>query len=303
MDARGTYERSKQAVTLYAEWPLRIVFASIFMYHGLAKITGDMGAFADGVGLSLGLAWLVAIMEVAAGLFVFIGGFSFPYHTVFTRLGATAAIPVMIGAIAKMHWPRWSFTPADGFPLGGMEFQVTLILVSLYFLASTGRIREHAPPKPMPKDADGDTRARVWMRNLPGGAHWFLRIAVAAVFIFHGFTKFGTLDDFAAMMGLTVAGSFVVALAECTAGILILAGGAQTDYADGASRLGGLLILPVMLGAIIKVHGGRWSFTPADGFPMGGAEFQTLLLMIGLFFVLRGRPAYGPIAHPRATGA
>lgn len=302
MDARATYERSKQAVTLYAEWPMRIVFAAIFLFHGISKMAGGMG-FAQPLGLSEGMAWLVAVLEVMAGAFVFIGGFTFPTHAWFTRIGAAAAIPVMVGAIAKVHWPRWSFTPAEGFPLGGMEFQVTLILVALYFLASSGRIRENMPPKTMPVAPDGDTRVRVWLRNLPGGAHWFLRIAVAAVFLYHGFTKFGTLDDFAAMMGLTVAGSFVVALAECTAGILILAGGAQTDYADGASRLGGLLILPVMLGAIIKVHGGRWSFTPADGFPMGGAEFQTLLLMIGLFFVLRGRPAYGPIAHPRATGA
>jgi hypothetical protein len=33
-----------------------------------------------------------------------------------------------------VHWGRWNFTPAEGFPMGGMEFQVVLLLAAFYFL-------------------------------------------------------------------------------------------------------------------------------------------------------------------------
>ncbi len=31
-------------------------------------------------------------------------------------------------------WPQWSFVPSESHPMGGMEFQVLLLLTSLYFL-------------------------------------------------------------------------------------------------------------------------------------------------------------------------
>jgi len=40
----------------------------------------------------------------------------------------------LLGAIFMVHWGRWNFTPAEGFPMGGMEFQVVLLLMALYFL-------------------------------------------------------------------------------------------------------------------------------------------------------------------------
>jgi putative oxidoreductase len=43
-------------------------------------------------------------------------------------------VPVLLGAIVMVHWPRWSFTPAEGFPMGGMEFQVVLLFTALFFL-------------------------------------------------------------------------------------------------------------------------------------------------------------------------
>jgi len=43
----------------------------------------------------------------------------------------------MIGAITLVHWGRWNFVPTESHPMGGMEFQVTLILLMLY-LAITG---------------------------------------------------------------------------------------------------------------------------------------------------------------------
>ena len=116
-------------------------------------------------------------------------------------------------------------------------------------------------------------------------AHWAPRIALASVFLFHGLTKFPNLGGMAEMMGLPVAVFALVALAEAAGGALILVGAFTKDI---VTRLGGLLLIPPMLGAISMVHWGRWSFTPAEGFPMGGMEFQVTLLLLSVYFVLRG---------------
>ena len=73
----------------------------------------------------------VTFAEVAAGLGILIGGLR---SELITRLAAVAMIPVLLGAIILVHGPRWSFTPAEGFPMGGMEFQVVLLLGAVYFL-------------------------------------------------------------------------------------------------------------------------------------------------------------------------
>jgi putative oxidoreductase len=49
-------------------------------------------------------------------------------------------IPVMLGAIAMVHWGQWSFVANDVYPMGGSEFQVTLILVSLYLVLKGNRV-------------------------------------------------------------------------------------------------------------------------------------------------------------------
>ena len=60
---------------------------------------------------------------------------------------------------------------------------------------------------------------------------------------------------------------------------------------DLVTRLGGLAIVPVMLGAIIMVHSGQWSFVPSETHPMGGMEFQVVLTLIALYFVIKGNRA------------
>ncbi len=124
--------------------------------------------------------------------------------------------------------------------------------------------------------------------NLAQQAHWLPRIALASVFLYHGLTKFAGLSAQAAMMGLPVAVLALVALAETAGGALIVLGAFTKDI---VTRIGGLLILPPMLGAIMMVHWGRWSFTPADGYPMGGMEFQVTLVLVAVFFILRGNKA------------
>jgi len=121
---------SLNALRPQAHWLLRIAFATVFLFHGAGKVASVSG-FAEMMNLSLPVAWLVTFAEVAAGIGLIVGAFG---REIITRLAAMAGVPVLIGAIAMVHWPRWSFTPADGFPVGGMEFQVVLLLIALYFL-------------------------------------------------------------------------------------------------------------------------------------------------------------------------
>ena len=113
-----------------AHWLLRVALASVFLFHGVGKLV-DVGGFAQMAGLPFAVAALVTFAEIAAGVGIIVGGFT---NAMITRLSALAIIPVMLGAIGMVHWPRWSFTPAEGFPMGGMEFQVVLTLIALYFL-------------------------------------------------------------------------------------------------------------------------------------------------------------------------
>jgi putative oxidoreductase len=122
-----------------AHWLLRLALASVFLYHGFGKVANVAG-FAEMMGLPVPVAALVTFAEVAGGLGILIGGFGKEF---ITRLAAVAMIPVLLGAIVMVHAPRWSFVPAEGFPMGGMEFQVVLILIATYFLIVGNA--QHAP--------------------------------------------------------------------------------------------------------------------------------------------------------------
>ena len=113
-----------------AHWLLRVGLASVFLYHGLGKLP-SIGGFAETMSLPYAVAALVTFAEIAAGIGILVGGFG---RELITRLASIAMIPVLIGAIVLVHGPRWSFTPAEGFPMGGMEFQVVLLLGAIYFL-------------------------------------------------------------------------------------------------------------------------------------------------------------------------
>ena len=113
-----------------AHWLLRISFASVFIFHGAGK-AANLGGFAQMTGMPTAVAALVTFAELAAGIGIIVGAFK---SDLITRLSGLAAAPVMLGAIFMVHWGRWNFTPAEGFPMGGMEFQVVLLLMALYFL-------------------------------------------------------------------------------------------------------------------------------------------------------------------------
>ena len=127
---------------------------------------------------------------------------------------------------------------------------------------------------------------------LAAAADWALRAAFAGVFVFHGVSKFMNLEGGAQMMGQPVLIWALVAFAELAGGVGLLAGRAiPGSIGDAVTRLSGAAVVPVMLGAIALVHWGRWNFAPSESHPMGGMEFQVVLLAIGLFYALRGNRA------------
>ena len=109
----------------HVHWGMRLSLAATFLYHGLGKWPPE--AFAESFGMSLLVVWAVIIVEVIAGLALIIGAFG---KDMLTRLGGLIVIVIMIGAIVLVHG-------ANGWNVmnGGMEFQVLMLAVGLYFAA------------------------------------------------------------------------------------------------------------------------------------------------------------------------
>ncbi len=114
----------------HAHWLLRIGLASVFVFHGIGKVMA-FGGFSEMMGLPTAVAALVPLAELAGGVGIIVGAFT---NDLITRLAGLAMAPIVLGAIFMVHWGRWNFTPAEGFPMGGMEFQVVLLLAAFYFL-------------------------------------------------------------------------------------------------------------------------------------------------------------------------
>ena len=130
------------------------------------------------------------------------------------------------------------------------------------------------------------------MKVLNSNAHWLLRIALASVFVYHGLLKFANLEAFAQMLPISLFEVVLVAAAEAGGGLLVLVGGlGASRLHDLATRIGAALNIPVMIGAIWLVHWGRWNFVPTESHPMGGFQFQAVLILIMLFLVITGNGA------------
>lgn len=127
------------------------------------------------------------------------------------------------------------------------------------------------------------------MKFITSNAHWLLRIALASVLVFHGALKLANLEGFAQMLPISYLQVVLVALAETGGGLLVLVGGFRDDaISDLATRIGAALNIPVLIGAIAIVHWGQWNFVPSETHPMGGFEFQAVLLLLVLYFVVTG---------------
>ena len=114
----------------YAHWLPRLIIASIFIYYGVDKFMGGgIAEFSAATGLPEAVALLVALAEIAAGTLVLVGAFA---GSLVTRLGALCVVPVMLGAILMVHWGQWHMMPTATHPMGGMGFQVGLLLLATY---------------------------------------------------------------------------------------------------------------------------------------------------------------------------
>ena len=118
-----------------------------------------------------------------------------------------------------------------------------------------------------------------FLEKLSPYVHWGLRLSLAATFLYHGFGKLPP-DQFAQMIGGSMAVAWAVALTELAAGILLLVGAFSKEV---LTRIGGLLVMVIMIGAIVLVHAKNgWNAME------GGMEFQVLMLATGLYFAARG---------------
>lgn len=126
--------KTLNAVAPHAHWLLRSALAGVFVYHGALKFM-NLEGFAQMLPISFTETVFVALAEVVGGGLVLLGGFGKDaLSDLATRSGAAMQVPVMLGAITLVHWGRWNFVPTENFPMGGMEFQVTLLLVALYLV-------------------------------------------------------------------------------------------------------------------------------------------------------------------------
>ncbi len=85
------------------------------------------------------------------------------------------------------------------------------------------------------------------------------------------------------MMGMPAAMVWMLALAELAAGVMLIAGAFGKEI---LTRVGALIVIVVMIGAIGLVHA-------KNGFNVmnGGMEFQILMLMSGLYLAAKGNDA------------
>ena len=136
---------------------------------------------------------------------------------------------------------------------------------------------------------------------LSNNAHWLLRIGIVSVFLFHGVLKFSNLEGFATMLPISYLQVVFVALANVGSVLLILGGFGKDLWSDLATRIGAAFNIPVMIGAISLVHWGRWNFVATEAHPMGGMEFQALLVLVMLYFVITGNKGVGSAEPQTAT--
>ena len=119
-----------------------------------------------------------------------------------------------------------------------------------------------------------------FLSSLSPHVHWGLRLSLAATFVYHGATKFPIEGP---MMGMPAAVVWLLALGELAAGILLIAGAFGKEI---LTRLGALIVIVVMIGAIALVHA-------QNGFNVmnGGMEFQILMLVTGIYLAAKGNSA------------
>ena len=115
--------------------------------------------------------------------------------------------------------------------------------------------------------------------------HWLLRIALGSVFAVHGIGNFMNLTGFAAALHVPQMVGLILVLAEVAGGILVLSGGFMGDK---MTRLGALMLIPVLLIVMYTMHWGDMSFTLSKVHVVDGMEYLLVLFLIALYVLLKG---------------
>lgn len=124
------------------------------------------------------------------------------------------------------------------------------------------------------------------LNKLSGIAHWLPRLALAAIFIYHGYPKIAMAGDMAAMMGMPTFMVLMLGVVEVGGSLLLLWGGFGPDW---ATRVAGILFTAVMIGAIAMVHAQfGWNSINMGDNGGRGMEFQVLIIAVSLLYVFKG---------------
>lgn len=118
---------------------------------------------------------------------------------------------------------------------------------------------------------------------------WYLRVPFAATFCYHGAGKLLVPRLSAEQLELSLPLVVLAGLAEVLVGLGILTGGTRHRLAFSANRLSALLAIPILVVAIAMHHWPKWSFVASEAHPLGGMEFQLLLLGVALYLLQRKR--------------
>jgi uncharacterized membrane protein YphA (DoxX/SURF4 family) len=120
------------ALKPYAHWLLRFALASVFLYHGITKFPA-LEMMAEMMDMPVLMIGLLAAMETAAGLLILFGGIGPAWAS---RVAGAIIAVVMLGAIVMVHAQHgWnSVNMGVGNEGRGMQFQVTLLMIALYFV-------------------------------------------------------------------------------------------------------------------------------------------------------------------------
>lgn len=115
--------------------------------------------------------------------------------------------------------------------------------------------------------------------------HWLLRIALGSVFVIHGVGNFMNIAGFAATLGVPHMVGLLLVMAEIAGGILVLSGGFMGDK---MTRLGALMLIPVLLIVMYTMYWKDMSFTLSRVHVVGGVEYLMVLFLISLYMLLKG---------------
>lgn len=115
--------------------------------------------------------------------------------------------------------------------------------------------------------------------------HWLLRIALGSVFVIHGIGNFMNLTGFATAINVPHMVGMILVIAEIVGGVLVLSGSFMDDK---LTRVGALLLIPVMLVVMYTMYWGDISFTLSKVHVMSGLESLLVMFLVSLYVLLKG---------------